>query len=195
MIMHSNMFAGANSVFCNNRKYKKMKQLNKFFFATMVAFLISAPFSYAQEHKNGLTWHTDLNEACTLSNKTKKPIFAFFTGSDWCIWCHRMQDNVFAKQTFQEWANKHVILLELDFPRNKKLPDQLAQQNNSLQQFFKVQGFPTVWIFNVKKQKTTGKFDISALGNLGYPESEPGKEDVAFLQRANDIMKIKPKAK
>ena len=147
----------------------------------------------AQEVRDGLTWYTDLNKVYEVSTKTKKPIFAFFTGSDWCGWCHRMQANVFAKPEFKSWANKYVILLELDFPRAKKLPDDLVQQNNSLQQAFKVQGFPTIWMFDLTKDPTTNKFNIAAIGTLGYPQAEAGKEAVTFLVSANQILSNKPK--
>jgi thioredoxin-related protein len=145
----------------------------------------------AQEVKGGLTWYTDINQVYELSQKTKKPIFAFFTGSDWCGWCHRLERNVYSKPGFQEWAANNVILLELDFPRNKQLPQALMEQNAGLQQFFNVQGYPTVWMFYMNKDKTTQKFNIDALGSLSYPQSEPGKEEKTFLANASAIMKKK----
>jgi hypothetical protein len=39
----------------------------------------------------GLTWYTDLAKAREISDAQKIPIFAFFTGSDWCGWCHKLQ--------------------------------------------------------------------------------------------------------
>lgn len=150
--------------------------------------------THAQEVKNGLTWYTDVMQVQQLSEKTKKPVFAFFTGSDWCGWCHKLQAAVFNKAGFKDWAKKNVILLELDYPRNKQLPEKLAKQNAELQQFFQVQGYPTVWMFYIVKDKTSGKFNISALGSLGYPRAEQGKEAEAFLANANEILKNKPKS-
>ena len=144
-----------------------------------------------QETKNGLVWYTDINKAYEVSNQTHKPIFAFFTGSDWCVWCHRLEANVFDKNEFKAWAKNSVILLELDFPRNKKQPEQLMQQNAGLQQAFQVQGYPTCWIFNMTKDAASGKFGINAFGQLGYPQSQPGKEVDAFLENANKILSNK----
>jgi protein disulfide-isomerase len=161
---------------------------NLLFIAFAVLFFSSN--LQAQEVKHGLTWYTDINKVYELSTQTKKPIFAFFTGSDWCGWCHRLEANVFDKSNFQTWAKNNVILLELDFPRNKKLPEELAKQNEGLQQFFQVQGYPTVWVFNMAKD-AGGKFNIAALGSLGYPESERGKEEEKFLENIASIMKNK----
>ena len=168
-----------------------MPRLSRLFFTLITLLLISAPALKAQEVKDGLTWYTDINKVYEVSNKTKKPVFAFFTGSDWCGWCHRLEHNVFDKAGFKEWANKNVILLELDFPRNKQLPEALVQQNGSLQQFFQVQGYPTIWMFTMDKDASTQKFNISALGSLGYPQSAPGKEEEAFLASAKAILKNK----
>jgi protein disulfide-isomerase len=143
----------------------------------------------AQEVKHGLTWYTDINKVYELSTKTNKPIFAFFTGSDWCGWCHRLERNVFEKPGFKEWAAKNVILLELDFPRNKQLPEELVKQNGGLQQFFQVQGYPTIWLFRMVKGKDAQNFQIAALGSLGYPQAQPGKEEEAFLANAGAILK------
>lgn len=40
-------------------------------------------------------WQTDMNKAIELAQKSKKPLFLFFTGSDWCGWCIRLQKEVF----------------------------------------------------------------------------------------------------
>ena len=62
-------------------------------------------------------WHTDANKAINLSLQTGKPMFLFFTGSDWCIWCKRLVSEVFDKKEFKDWANKNIILLEVDFQK------------------------------------------------------------------------------
>ncbi|MCD6068216.1 MAG: thioredoxin family protein [Bacteroidetes bacterium] len=140
----------------------------------------------------GLEWHTDLMKAHELSKSTGKPIFAFFTGSDWCGWCKKLQANVFAKAAFVEWAKKNVVLLELDFPRMKQLTPELTQQNQNLQQSFGVRGYPTVWLFFMEKDAVSMKFNIDALGSLGYPQgAEAGKEEIKFLQDGEAVLKNK----
>lgn len=158
---------------------------------TCLFLLCLATGADAQEIKHGLTWYTDINKAAELSAKSKRPIFAFFTGSDWCGWCHRLESNVFDKPNFQAWAKNSVILLELDFPRNKQLPEAIVKQNRDLQQFFQVQGYPTIWVFNMAKDVTSGKMNISAFGSLGYPDARGGKEEAVFLANVKAILKNK----
>lgn len=160
------------------------------FFLMAVMLVLASCRSGAQEQKHNLTWYTDINQAYDLSRKEHKPVFGFFTGSDWCGWCHKLEAVVFDKPGFQAWAKKNVILLELDFPRGKKLPEQLTNQNNSLQQFFKVQGYPTVWIFDLDKT-AEGQFNITPRGSLGYPRAEDDKAEASFLETARGILKNK----
>lgn len=139
--------------------------------------------------KDGLTWYSDLNEVHKLHQETGKPIFGFFTGSDWCGWCWKLQSNVFEKEAFKTWAKEEVILLELDFPKRKEQALELKKQNQGLQKAFKITGYPTVWLFNTSVDDETKQFHLSALGKLGYPSgAQKGKEEVKFLAEANAIL-------
>lgn len=134
-----------------------------------------------------LTWYTDIAEANAEAKKSGKPLFAFFTGSDWCGWCRKLQADVFSKTEFVEWAKKNVVLVELDFPRNKPVPENIAAQNRGLQQALQVRGYPTIWLIELNKSETG--FEIVRLGSLGYPAgSEQGKEQVKFLADADAIL-------
>jgi protein disulfide-isomerase len=168
--------------------------LKKISGAITFVFLIGICNLFAQEKPaEALEWHTDLMKAHDLSAKSKKPIFAFFTGSDWCGWCIKLQNNVFSKPEFIAWAKKNVVLLELDFPRGKQLSPALMQQNASMQQAFNVTGYPTVWIFKTIKNNKDKKFSIDAYGSLGYPAgSVPGQEQVKFIEDADKIISKKP---
>lgn len=162
----------------------------------LFCFLNTTLFSQDPKPAEALEWHTDLMKAHEISAKTKKPIFAFFTGSDWCGWCIKLQRNVFDKPEFIKWAKENVVLLELDFPRSKQLPPALVQQNASMQQAFGVSGYPTVWLFKTNKNNKEKKFTMDTYGSLGYPAaSEPGKEEVTFIQDANKIIQSKTPAK
>lgn len=101
----------------------------------------------------------------------EKPLLLFFTGSDWCGWCHRLQREVFNTEQFKTWASTDVVLVELDFPRNKVLPQNIKDQNQMLQQQFGVQGYPTVWFVNVTKKDE--KYNLSPLNSTGYLQGGP----------------------
>jgi len=151
--------------------------------------LSSTTTANGAETSTALKWYTSLDEVHDLSAETGKPIFGFFTGSDWCGWCIKLQREVFVKPLFIEWAQANVILLELDYPRKTVQDEALKTQNRNLQQAFQVTGYPTVWIFRSTKDATTGSYNLSSLGKLGYPSGAVvGQEEVKFLETANEIL-------
>jgi thioredoxin-related protein len=90
------------------------------------------------------SWLTDFEAAKAAAKKEQKVILADFTGSDWCGWCIKLKEEVFSKPEFQKWADKNVVLLELDFPRKTELPADLKKQNEALRKEYGVRGYPTV---------------------------------------------------
>ncbi|WP_298393819.1 thioredoxin family protein [Flavobacterium sp.] len=148
-------------------------------FLTLV-FAISSLTIQAQEK---LTWHTNIDEAIAISKKENKPLFLFFTGSDWCGWCIRLQKEVFKTPEFETWAKEKVVLVELDFPRRTPQSDALKIQNNQLQQFFQVRGYPTVW-FAKPGAPIDGKTSFEQLGTTGYLAGGPK----AWLDVANKMI-------
>lgn len=132
-----------------------------------------------------LKWETDINKAIAVSNKTKKPMLLFFTGSDWCGWCIRLQKEVLKTPEFKTWAAKNVVLVELDYPRSKPQSDIIKNQNNGLQQIFGIQGFPTVYFATAKVK--AGKPSYTGIGSTGYVAGGPS----AWLEVANGILKTK----
>lgn len=151
--------------------------MKKIFLVLLIAF--STITIQAQEAE----WHTDLTKAIAISNKSNKPLFLFFTGSDWCGWCMKLQKEVFKTPEFAKWAKDNVVLVELDFPKRTPQPDEIKQQNAQLNSFFKVRGYPTVWITDVTKTKE-GQIQFAPRGSSGYVAGGPS----AWLEGANKIM-------
>lgn len=140
---------------------------NTFFLLFIVLF--SANLSAQKEQ---LTWYTDLNEASKISAKTNKPLMLFFTGSDWCVWCVRLQKEVFLTDDFKKWAAENVILVDVDFPKDKsKQSIELQNQNNLLARQYEVRGYPTVWF--VAAAGSAGNYQYSKLGQSGYMAGGP----------------------
>ena len=138
---------------------------------------------FAQQKE--LTWYKDVNKAINVSVQQEKPILFFFTGSDWCGWCIRLQKEVFFKPDFVKWAKENLILVELDFPRRKKLDETLKQQNDNLRQMFAVRGYPTGWF--VVPEIEDKKVNFKRLGSQGYVAGGPTN----WINGANKILSKK----
>jgi len=160
--------------------FTKIKIMKKFISILLLFLTINV---FAQEGE--LDWHTDVNKAIELSIESEKPLFMFFTGSDWCGWCIRLQKEVFFKPDFVKWAKENLILVELDFPRRKKLDESLKQQNDNLRQMFAVRGYPTGWF--VVPEIEDKKVNFKRLGSQGYVAGGPTN----WINGANKILSKK----
>jgi protein disulfide-isomerase len=169
---------------------RRMKKIKAILFSLFVFVNTGCKAqSDSLKEEAALIWYTDIMKANQISVASDKPLFAFFTGSDWCPWCKKMQKDVFEKPAFIKWANKNVVLLELDFPRTKTMSSELVKQNRYLQQVFQVQGFPSIYLFLLHKENHEDKYTIENLGSLGYPKvAETGKEELSFIKEADFIL-------
>lgn len=96
-----------------------------------------------------------------------------FTGSDWCIWCIRLHNEVFSKPAFVEYARKNLVAVEVDFPAKKKLDPARKKANGELKKKYEIKGFPTIVVLDGEGNK---------VGELGYVEGGP-KAFIAELEK------------
>lgn len=130
-------------------------------FAILVALLTGCAKTGAADK---LTWQDNLEKALAQAKKENKAVLVNFTGSDWCIWCKRLTEEVFAKKEFEAYAAKNLILVKLDFPRSIEQTTETKLYNNNLAQRYRVQGFPTILLFN-----SSGKLVLTT----GYQQGGP----------------------
>ena len=103
-------------------------------------------------------WLTNLEKAKALAKKEKKMILVEFTGSDWCPPCKALKKNVFNSDEFKAYAKKHLVLVELDFPRDKsKVSKEQAAYNREQAKAFAVKGYPTVILMDAAGKELTKK--------------------------------------
>src|SRR5208337_3175139 len=74
-------------------------------------------------------WNSNFEAAKAQAKAEKKLLLVNFTGSDWCIWCKKLKGEVFDKNSFQDQAPKRFVLVELDFPDQTILSDEVKAQN------------------------------------------------------------------
>ena len=94
-------------------------------------------------------WETDFEKAKAQAKAENKHILIDFSGSDWCGWCIKLDKEVFSQPAFKEYAQKNLVMVLADFPRDKsKQSEALQKQNNKLSKQFGVRGFPTVYVLD-----------------------------------------------
>ncbi len=163
-----------------------MSKIGRYFLAAaglLWCFCAIAPAARGEDE----LWQTDFEAAKAKAKAEKKLLLVDFTGSDWCIWCKRLHGEVFDKDEFKTEAPKHFILVELDFPRSKELPEDLKAQNDKLAKEYKIRGYPTILLLDPEGQ---------LVAQTGYQPGGPEKYNKhlgVFVDAYADVVKIKDK--
>jgi len=97
-----------------------------------------------QVRADELTWLSNMPKAMAKAKAENKLVLADFTGSDWCVWCKKLDADTLSKAEFADYAKKNLVLVQLDYPNAKPQPDELKTANTALQKRFKIEGFPTL---------------------------------------------------
>jgi len=131
----------------------------KLFLSALVVLALNTLACAAKEG-----WLDDLEKAKAQAKAENKKILLDFTGSDWCGWCKKLDAEVFSQQAWKDYAAKHLVLVEVDFPKGFQLPEATKKQNDALAKKYGIQGYPTIVITSASGAKK---------GELGYVEGGP----------------------
>ncbi len=113
----------------------------------LIGMLVAMSFPVVQVSAGEL-WMDDFAAAVRKAREQNRYLLVTFTGSDWCGWCIRLNNEVFTQESFLSYAAEKLVCMDADFPRNKLLPPHTRKQNERLMNLFGVQGYPTVILFN-----------------------------------------------
>ena len=115
-------------------------------------------------------WATDYKKAQEEAKTDHRLVLLNFTGSDWCGYCVRLDRVILSKPEFKDYANKNLVLLEIDFPRRNgprwnAQSIELKKQNMELAEKYQVEGFPTLVVLD-GEGKTLWKYEGYYAGGL-----------------------------
>jgi len=146
-------------------------------------------------------WVADFDEAATVAKKEHKDLLVDFTGSDWCIWCKRLHEEVFAFDSFLDAAEQDFVLVALDFPNSAEAKAKVPhpERNAELAKKYAIGGYPTVllmtpdgdvfaktgyepggpekYVENVKKISASGKKLLPVVADLEKKYQAAGDAD------------------
>lgn len=114
-----------------------MKTLFKTIFAAVAAAGAAASMAAPPN------FTTDLDAAIAKAKARDKIVLACFSGSDWCIWCKRLDGEVLSRPEFAQATNDFELAfidITMDPPATEK--------NLALMKQYKVRGFPTVLLLD-----------------------------------------------
>lgn len=113
-------------------------------------------------------WVKNLDDAKKIAKEKHQVILLNFSGSDWCGPCIRLKKEILQSEAFTNYANANLVLINADFPRNKKnqLDKAQVKVNESLADKYNPEGkFPYTLLLDADG-KILKTWD-------GFPNSKP----------------------
>ena len=120
-------------------------------------------------------WTVNFDFAKKIAKEKDLNLLLLFTGSDWCIWCKRLNEEVFSKDAFQEEVVKMFVPVKFDFPSSFKFPKAIADGYAAERDKYGVRGYPTVVLTDCEG---------NAFAVTGY---QPGGEE-AYLTTLKNLI-------
>lgn len=118
---------------------------------------------------NSFSQADQLEKATQVAKEQNKLIFMNFSGSDWCRSCILLKKTILDTPEFESFANKELVLVDVDFPRKKKnrLSNEQTQYNENLAEKYNRDGqFPTIIILDS---------DLNIIAKTGYKRLNPSQ--------------------
>lgn len=125
--------------------------------------LLAASGSFQAQEQSKVRWAESLEKAFSQSKITGKPVFVD-VHADWCVWCKKLEKDIFPQSTVAQLLNERYIPVRVDSDRDP-----------AFAQKYGISGLPTLLILEA---------DGSEAGRIaGYMEAQP------FAERLKAILK------
>lgn len=128
--------------------------------SVLLAVFLSPAYAHAESG-----WITDYKRAQEEAKASHKLLLLNFTGSDWCGYCIQLDRAILSQPLFKDYADKNLVLAEIDFPRRKPQSIEVRKQNAELAERYQIEGFPTLVLLN-GDGKTLWRYDGLYTGDI-----------------------------
>lgn len=155
---------------------KKMSFILLTFFLLSNAFGVEKPTASSQT----IHWYTNYDEASEVAKSKDLPILLFFTGSDWCTWCTKLEEEALHQSEFADLTSEKFVFVKLDFPMHHPLEPRAASQNQQLKKKYNISGFPSIVIVDEQGRR---------IGSTGYRQGGATRYASHLLQMVGSYAK------
>jgi thioredoxin-related protein len=112
----------------------------------MISSLLMSWAAAAAPVSAGEGFLADWDVAAKAAKESGKDLLVDFTGSDWCGWCIKLDEEVFAHDAWKTAIAADYVLCALDFPNGDEAKAKVPNpaRNEELREKYGVNGFPSI---------------------------------------------------
>lgn len=113
-------------------------------------------FTLLTTARAGAQVFTDPAAAFASAGATHRQVLLVFQGSDWCIPCIKLEQQVLSSPRFLQFVQDSLVVLKADFPQRKKIAAGLVPQYEKLAEAFNPEGsFPKAVLLDAQQKSIT----------------------------------------
>jgi len=113
-------------------------------------FLFVNNFLYGQVTKID-EWETARRKA----EQENKKILIILTGTEWCKPCIKLEENVIEQTDFIEFANKNLVIFEINLPKRLELTSKVAKDYHNFKTKYETNSLPSLILVDEKGNEKT----------------------------------------
>lgn len=114
-------------------------------------------------------WQSSFEAAINKAKEINKPVLIYFTGSDWCGPCMRLDKELFHTEKFKVFSKENMVLYKANYPRNSDL---VTKENRRINEELSIRygqsSFPTMIVVNADGV-VLGRKDGTYVSDYYYP--------------------------
>lgn len=100
-----------------------------------------------------VVWLDNVETALNLARREDRFVMVYFTGSDWCSWCRKLDREVLNTTAFQTFMQDYLVPVKLEFPKQAPLLPLQEKYNKSIAERYRVKSYPTLIFFDSNGQE------------------------------------------
>lgn len=135
-----------------------MKKISTLLICALLGYVAPYGIEAAQ-----VQWETNVDAGIQKAQKVSKPTLILFTGSDWCTWCVRLEQEVLNQPAFAQAMQDRVVFVKADFPDPSEAAI-MRSPNKAAMDRYGVEAFPTFVAVDAQGRK---------LFTMGYLKGGP----------------------
>jgi thiol-disulfide isomerase/thioredoxin len=109
-------------------------------------------------------WTMDLDAAKSYAASNDVPVLLFFTGSDWCKYCKKTQEQIFTKEIWREYALDRLAMVYIDIPKdNSLLPKKYHERNEAMKESYELRGVPSFILLDPQDNSAHKEFNLATV--------------------------------
>jgi thiol-disulfide isomerase/thioredoxin len=106
-------------------------------------------------------WLHEFDEASAAAKQQGKELLIDFSGTDWCVPCKQLWNDVLSQPEFIALASRDFVLLDIDLLVRGEMPEGRKERYEALEKRYGIQAHPTVVLATAEglPYATTGMLD------------------------------------